>query len=82
MPLERRLQILLDEERHERIAAVARERGVSVATVVREAIDRGVAAPAGRRQAAGRRLLDAPDMPAPDPSDLREELEAARARHG
>jgi hypothetical protein len=78
--LEHRLQILLDEERHARITSVARERGVSVATVVREAIDRGVADPGDRRRAAGRRLLDAPDMPVPEPSELREELDVLRAR--
>jgi hypothetical protein len=79
--LEHRLQILLDEERHARITAVARERGVSVATVVREAIDRGVANPSDRRRAAGRRLLEAPDMGVPDPPELKEELEALRSRH-
>jgi hypothetical protein len=78
--LEHRLQILLDEERHARITSVARERGVSVATVVREAIDRGVADPGDRRRAAGRRLLDAPDMPVPEPLELRDELDALRAR--
>lgn len=78
--LEHRLQILLDDERHMRITAVARERGVSVATVVREAIDRGVVDPGGRRQAAGRRLLAAPDMPVPEPEELRGELDALRAR--
>jgi hypothetical protein len=80
MPLEHRLQILLDEERHQRITALARERGVSVATVVREAIDRGLASSDRQRRAAGRRLLDAPDMAVPDPSELREELEALRGR--
>lgn len=80
MPLEHRLQILLDDERHRRITAIARERGVSVATVVREAIDRGVTSPGGRRKAAGQRLLDAPDMPVPEPAELREELDAVRAR--
>lgn len=80
MPLEHRLQVLLDDERHRRITAVARERGVSVATVVREAIDRGIADPAGRRRAAGRRLLEAPDMPVPGPRELKEELNALRAR--
>lgn len=80
MPLEHRLQLLLDDERHRRITAVARERGVSVATIVREAIDRGVADPASRRRSAGRRLLDAADMPVPAPADLREELDAVRAR--
>jgi hypothetical protein len=82
MALEHRLQILLDDERHRRITAVARERGVSVATVVREAIDRGIASPGNRRKSAGRRLLDAPDMPVPDPRELKEELEALRARRG
>ncbi len=78
--LEHRLQILLDDERHQRILAVARERGVSVATVVREAIDRGVSNPDSRRRAAGLRLLDAADMPVPDPADLRDELEQLRSR--
>jgi hypothetical protein len=82
MPLEHRLQILLDDERHRRITSAARERGVSVATVVREAIDRGVASPGDRRKSAGRRLLDAPDMPVPDPRALKEELDALRARRG
>jgi hypothetical protein len=78
--LEHRLQILLDEERHARITSVARERGVSVATVVREAIDRGVADPGDRRRAAGRRLLEAPDMVVPEPAELKGELDALRAR--
>lgn len=78
--LEHRLQILLDDDRHARITAVARERGVSVATVVREAIDRGVADPESRRQAAGRRVLEAPDMDVPDPAGLKDELDALRAR--
>lgn len=78
--LEHRLQILLDDERHRRISALARERGVSVASVVREAIDRGLAGPESRRRGAGRRLLDAPDMPVPEPDRLREELDALRSR--
>lgn len=78
--LEHRLQILIDDERHSRIVAAARERGVSVATVVREAIDRGVAASAGRRAGAGRRLLDAADMDVPDVAELKAELADLRAR--
>ncbi|HWF32250.1 MAG TPA: hypothetical protein VG188_06815 [Solirubrobacteraceae bacterium] len=81
MSLDHRLQILIDDERHQRISEAARERGVSVATVVREAIDRGLASADSQRQAAGRRLLDAPDMTVPEPADLRLELDAARARH-
>jgi hypothetical protein len=78
--LERRLQVLLDDERHRRLVAVAEERGVSVAAVVREAIDRGLANPAGRRREAARRLLDAADMPVGEPAELRAELEQLRGR--
>jgi hypothetical protein len=80
MALEHRLQILLDDERHRRIVAVARERGVSVAAVVREAIDRGVSNPDARRRSAGRRVLDAADMPVPEPAELSAELEQLRSR--
>ena len=80
--LEHRLQILLDDERHRRISALARERGVSVAAVVREAIDNGLAGPGGRRRAAASRLLSAPDMTVPDPQGLRSELEDLRGRRG
>lgn len=80
MSLDHRLQILIDDERHRRISAVARERGVSVATIVREAIDRGLANPDARRQTAGKRLLDAPDMAVPEPPELRAELDALRGR--
>lgn len=75
------MQILIDDERHRRIVQTARERGVSVATVVREAIDRGVGGSPARRLAAGRRLLAAADMPVPEPHELRAELEALRGRH-
>jgi hypothetical protein len=78
--LEHRLQILLDDERHRRISTIARERGVSVAAVVREAIDRGLTTPDSRRRAAARHLLGAPAMPVPDPAGLREELEELRGR--
>lgn len=74
--------MLLDDQRHRRLAAIAAERGVSVATVVREAIDRGLPNTEGRRRDAGRRVLDAADMPVPDPDELRAELEALRGRCG
>jgi hypothetical protein len=78
--LDHRLQILLDDERHQRIVALATERGTSVAAVVREAIDRGLPARDGHRRAAAQRLLDAPDMPVPELAELREELDALRGR--
>lgn len=75
-----RLQILLDDERHRRINAAAEERGVSVATIVREAIDRGLPSTDHRRRSAARLLLDAPDMSVPDVAELQSELEALRSR--
>jgi len=80
MSLDRRLQILLDAERHARLVAVAQERGVSVATVVREAIDRGLPAPDTRRRAAASRLLAAEPMPVPDRDALAAELADLRTR--
>ena len=80
--MDHRLQILIDDERHRRISSAAHERGVSVATIVREAIDRGLPRPDAQRQAAALRLLEAPDMPVPDPSDLRAELDELRGRRG
>jgi hypothetical protein len=81
MSLDHRLQILIDDERHRRIAAIAQERGVSVASIVREAIDRGLTNSDAQRREAGRRLLGAADMPVPDPRELRTELDALRGRH-
>lgn len=79
--LERRLQILLDEARYQRVAAEARHRGVSVASVIREAIDRALPATAPQREAAADRILSAPDMPVPpDPSGLKAELEELRGQ--
>jgi len=80
MSLDRRLQILLDADRHARLVAVAQERGVSVATVVREAIDRGLPAPDTRRRAAARRVLAAEPMAVPEPAALSDELAELRAR--
>ena len=76
MPMEHRLQILLDDVRHRRVTDIARERGVSVATVIREAIDRGVVdLSSARRHSAAQRVLNAPDMPVPEVAVLRRELD-------
>ncbi len=77
--LTRRLQVLLDEDQFRRLAAMAHRRRVSVATVVREAIDRDLAGPASSREAAGRRILAAPLMKVPDLGGLREELDELRS---
>jgi hypothetical protein len=76
--MERRLQILLDEGRYARISAAAKQRGVSVATVIREAIDRYVVDAPAKRAAAGRAILAAEDMPVSD--DLSAELAEIRER--
>jgi Ribbon-helix-helix protein, copG family len=76
-----RFQILLDDERYERVTSLARDRKVSVATVIREAIDRGLPAPPGRRARAARRILAAEPMSVPGPAELRAELDEARGRH-
>jgi hypothetical protein len=69
--LNRRLQILIDEERYRQLAAKARERGVSVATIVREAIDSVVRPDLARKRRAARRILAAEPMDVPDdPAEL------------
>lgn len=80
--LTRRLQILLDEDRYQRLSTAAAERGVSVATIVREAIDRGMSSSSARRLQAGRRVLEAPDMDVPDVPALLTELDELRGRRG
>jgi hypothetical protein len=78
--LNRRLQVLLDDERYRRLEAAARRRRVSVATVVRDAIDRDLGSPAMQRAAAGRRFLEAPPMEVGPVDDLLEELDRLRGR--
>lgn len=75
--MEHRLHILLDERRYRKVAREAERRGVSVATVVRDAID-GLADSGESRQAAFERILEAEPIPLPnDPADLRAELDEA-----
>ena len=78
--LERRVQVLLDEARYRKVAAAARRRGVSVAAVVREAIDQ-LPDDAASRRAAIARILAEPPIPVPeDPAELRRELDEAHDR--
>lgn len=72
--LTRRTQILLDEDRFERLRARADERGTSIATLIREAIDRTFpAVPADRAQAA-RDLLAAEPMQVEDWPEMKRDL--------
>jgi hypothetical protein len=76
--LTRRLQILLDDERYSHLAAEARRRKVSVAAVIREAIDDRYPPRQAERARAARAILAAEPMPVPDPEDLRKELDEIR----
>jgi hypothetical protein len=78
--LDRRLQVLIDEERWTRLEREADRRGVSVATVVREAIDQRFPTHADERRRALQAILDAEPMEVPEPEDLREELNRLRGR--
>lgn len=78
--LERRLQVLLDEERYRKVAHAARRRGVSIAAVIRAAIDR-LPADVEERRAAIAAILAAEAMPVPqEPAELRRQLDAAHGR--
>lgn len=78
--LDHRVQILLDDERYQRVAREAKRRGVSLAAVIREALDRVPADPEVRQTAIGA-ILAAEAMAVPaDPAELRRELDAAHDR--
>ena len=78
--LDRRLQVLIDEERWARLEAEARRRNVAVSTLVREAIDECYPGRDEERRAALRALLAAELMPVPEVDDLRRELDEIRGR--
>jgi hypothetical protein len=78
--LDRRLHVLLDGDRFERLNRLAEERNVSVGALVRRAID--VAYPPGgaRRSAAAVAILEARPGPSPMLDELRGELDDLRRR--
>jgi hypothetical protein len=78
--LDHRVQILLDDERYQKVSREATARGISIAAVIRDAIDH-IPVSTDQRRAAIAAILDAPAMPVPeDPADLRREREDARSR--
>jgi hypothetical protein len=78
--LKERLQVLISSDQRERLEREAAERGTSVATLVREAIDLTYPPEAGRRREAARTILAAEPMDVPDVAQLREELDELRGR--
>ncbi len=78
--LDHRVQILLDDERYRKVAREAKRRGVSIAAVIREALDR-LPADAEVRRTAIDAILAAESMSVPaDPAELRRELDAGHDR--
>ncbi len=81
--LSRRLQILIDEERYERLAEESRRRKVSVAEVIRESIDLALPPRWSDRRTAGAAILGAEPMDVPaSVTDLKAELDGIRGRRG
>ncbi|HET7386621.1 MAG TPA: ribbon-helix-helix protein, CopG family [Nocardioidaceae bacterium] len=71
--MERRLQLLLDQDRYRLVAEEARRTGRSVAAVIREAIDLRFSSDADRRASAARRFLEmSKNSVGEDPFDLEE----------
>jgi predicted DNA-binding protein len=77
--LDRRLQVLIDEDRWERLERISKRRKVTVSTLVREAIDASLGNDIDQRRDALRSVLAAEPMHVPAPGDLRGELDEMRA---
>lgn len=80
--LDRRIQLLLDEPRYRKLAREAKRRRVSVAAVIREAIDQLPANAEQRRAAIANVLAAEPTALPADPAELRRELDEARSLSG
>ena len=79
--LDHRVHLLLDDQRHRRITIEAKRRSVSVAQVIRDAIDR-LPSDDDVRRAAIDRILAAEPVPIPlDPKELRREIDEGHERH-
>ena len=78
----RRLQLLLNEERYQRVAAKAKKERLSVAAVIRDAIDESLGVDdslAGKRKAWDRlQELDKEPFNYPDGYDVMEEIRESR----
>ncbi|QLQ09603.1 MAG: antitoxin [Nocardioidaceae bacterium] len=74
-----RLQVLVDAEQRERLERTAGAQGVSVAALVRKAIDLVYPAEAEMRLEAAHEILAAAPMEVPSVDELRAELDLLRA---
>lgn len=74
--LNRRVHVLLDDQRLERLRRCAQVRGSSVGSVVRDAIDRELdRGPDPAAMAALESFLAAPPLPVGEPDELDRELD-------
>jgi hypothetical protein len=79
--LTRRVHVLFDDARFSRIEREAKSRKVSVAEVIREAVDYRFPRALPSRREAGDLILGADPVPVPDdPGDLKREIADARDR--
>lgn len=69
-----RLQVLLDEERYQRLEQRAAEQGRPVAALVRDAIDLAFPSQATARREAGKGLLGLPPIPVGDWDEMKQEI--------
>lgn len=77
---DRRLQILLDEGRYRRVETVARQRRLSIAAVIRDAIDVALPPDLDKKRRALAVLMAAEPMAVPERvEDLKAELDEIRA---
>jgi len=72
--LNRRLQVLIDDDRWERLQRRSAETGASVGELVRRAIDDGLPVSAEDAAAAGARFLAAAPMPVEDWEEMKREM--------
>jgi len=80
MSLTRRLQVLVDEERHAALEREAARSGKSVGAVVRSALDEHLGLERPEARGAGARLLSAPPSPVGEPEELADELASLSTR--
>ena len=79
MAMNRRLQIVIDEQRYRRLVARARERDTSVSALIREAIDVAIPDDLAKKRAAAKAILEAEPVPVPETiEELKAELDEAR----
>lgn len=75
-----RMQLLLEPEQYERLAAVAAGQRRSIASLIRDAIDQVIPAPADDRRVALARILAAEPVDMGTPAQWRVELDEAHDR--